>query len=153
VLLLTFFVAPAQAADQIAALNSAREQMQKNNFTGAAETLRMAIYKDGQSPATWYLLAQCYEKQNQVSTAVRTYSMIMKHFPASAEAASARLLIPGLEKQHLVRPSGTKVEAVKAVQPVEKELKLRVTIIPPRFDHKPVAQQTITIIRNVVSLN
>ena len=90
---------PGFCADQATVLTTARTQIQRGDFKSAAELLRIALYKDGQSPITWLLLGQCYERQNDNNTAMRTYKMLIQYFPTSTEAASARVFLSLLERQ------------------------------------------------------
>ncbi len=181
---------PAIAADQTAVLNTARAQIQRGDFKGASELLRAALYKDGHSPITWLLLGQSYERQNDSATAIRTYRMLIQHFPASIEAASARVFLSLLEKQRPittasaqagvqttgvhstgvhstgvqstgvqstgVHPTGVPTAGSQPITPTPPasttlELKQRITIIPPRFNHKPVAPSTVAVVRGVVA--
>ncbi len=143
--------------------------------------MRTALYKDGHSPITWLLLGQCYERQNDSATAIRTYRMLIQHFPASTEAASARVFTSLLERQNPsavagVRSAGVQSTGVQSTgvhttgahptgvqaagsQPTTPtppasttlELKQRITIIQPRFNHKPVASATVAVVRGIVA--
>jgi hypothetical protein len=155
-------VAKAEAGGAVEYEKTAQKQFAQAKYKDAAASLRLAIYKGSKSPAAWLLLGQCYEKSGELGAARQTYQTVQKYFPSSAECAKAALLlgnlpppipvsVPRVAPEQKISPAPA-MTAVTVTKPgVKKELKDRIYLVPPRWNHQAVSPHTVSLVRSLVA--
>lgn len=126
--------------------DNAKNLYKQKQFTQASNLFQKLIDGGDERPIVYLYLGHSLYMMNSRAKAIQAYKKIVEKFPGTGEA---RVASGALRKFGVSSSAKTKMSSGN--QPSNASLLKRIRIIPPRFGHPRVSQNTIKIVRGTIA--